>query len=95
MKPSNYMTRALQAKDGRFAVLLGKLGYARDTVEKPSKARDPLDHDGDGRKGGSKPGERGEAIDAQRAAYQAKFGKRPYHGWDAETIAAKIAEAGE
>ena len=28
-----------------------------------------------------------------RAEYQAKFGKKPFHGWDAETLKAKLAEA--
>ena len=28
-----------------------------------------------------------------RAEYQAKIGKRPFHGWDIATIKAKIAEA--
>ena len=30
-----------------------------------------------------------------RAEYQAKIGKRPFHGWDAATIKAKMAEADE
>lgn len=28
-----------------------------------------------------------------RAEYQDKFGKRPFHGWDADTLREKIAEA--
>ncbi len=31
-------------------------------------------------------------IAAIRAEYQEKFGKRPYMGWDAATLSAKIAE---
>lgn len=31
------------------------LGWEPGKVEKPAKARDPLDHDGDGKKGGSAP----------------------------------------
>lgn len=27
-----------------------------------------------------------------RAEYQAKFGKKPFHGWDADTLKAKLAE---
>jgi len=29
-------------------------------------------------------------IKAARAAYQAKFGKKPYHGWDAATLLEKL-----
>ena len=34
-----------------------------------------------------------EEIKALREEYQDVVGKRPYHGWDAETLKAKIAEA--
>lgn len=34
-----------------------------------------------------------DALSALRAEYQEVVGKRPYHGWDAETLRAKIAEA--
>ena len=30
-----------------------------------------------------------------RAEYQTVVGKKPFHGWDAETLKAKIAEAKE
>ena len=30
-----------------------------------------------------------------RAEYQSVFDKRPYHGWDADTLREKIAEASE
>ncbi len=89
MKKSMYMTRALKASDPRFARVLGKLGYERaDVVATPSD-NDPLDHDGDGQKGGSKAPE----LDALRADYQETVGKRAYHGWDIETLKAKIVEA--
>ncbi|UIK05013.1 hypothetical protein [Neorhizobium galegae] len=32
-------------------------------------------------------------ITALRAEYHRVLGKRPFNGWDAETLAAKIAEA--
>lgn len=32
-------------------------------------------------------------IAALRSAYTAKFGKKPFAGWDAETLQAKIAES--
>lgn len=33
-----------------------------------------------------------EDIDALRATYLEVVGKRPFHGWDADTLIAKIAE---
>lgn len=33
------------------------------------------------------------ALKRLRADYQRATGKRPYHGWDAATLRAKIAEA--
>lgn len=52
---------------------------------------DPLDHDGDGEKGGSitAPGD----MKALRAEYQAKFGKRAFNGWDEATLRAKLGDA--
>ena len=32
-------------------------------------------------------------LSALRAEYQETVGKRPYHGWDADTLREKIAEA--
>lgn len=87
MKRSTYMTRALKAHDPRFARVLGRLGYERSDLV----AEDPLDHDGDGRKGGAKS-PAGDDIAALREAYEAKLGKRPFMGWDADTLKAKIAE---
>jgi hypothetical protein len=34
-----------------------------------------------------------EELKALREEYQETVGKRAYHGWDAETLKAKIAEA--
>lgn len=36
-----------------------------------------------------------DALTALRAQYQEVVGKRPFHGWDAETLREKIAEAGQ
>jgi hypothetical protein len=43
------------------------------------RAREPLDPE--------------EELKALREEYQDVVGKRAYHGWDAETLKAKIAEA--
>jgi hypothetical protein len=89
MKSQSYMTRALRARDPRFATILGKLGYGRRDLI----AADPLDHDGDGRRGGSPKHDAGDDLTAARAAYQEAVGKRPFHGWSIDELNAKIAEA--
>lgn len=91
-RPMTYGTRRLKAGDGftaasRDADLLQRLGRAR-YVE-----AEPLDHDKDGRKGGSKVPKKADDLSALRKQYQEVVGKRPFAGWDAETLAAKIAEA--
>ncbi len=52
----------------------------------------PLDHDDDGKAGGSKA-RSGDEVSALRAEYKAKVGRNPFNGWDADTLRAKIAEA--
>lgn len=71
MKHQSYFTRALKAKDPRYARIFGKLGY--DTTQMVADDGEP-------------------DIDALRATYQEVVGKRPYHGWDAATLAQKIAD---
>ncbi len=56
--------------------------------------RHALDHDGDGKPGGSVAPEQTEDLPAIRAEYQRVIGKRPFAGWDAETLKQKIADAG-
>lgn len=57
--------------------------------------RDPLDHDGDGKKGGSdSAAEAAKAeITALRAEYKQKLGKNPFSGWGADDLRRRIAEA--
>jgi len=80
MKKSSYMTRALKASDPRYARVLGKLGYQRGDMQ----ADAPADQ------GSSEPEDELKAV---RDQYETVFNKRPYHGWDIETLKAKIAEA--
>jgi len=92
MKRSGYMTRAMRARDPRFAQVLGRLGYERSDLVADDEARDPFDHDNNARKGGSqKPTD--DDLAELRKVYEVKVGKRPFMGWDAATLAAKIAEA--
>ena len=73
---AGYMDRALKAKDPRFARILGKLGYDRRDMVAADEAGDAPADD----------------LTALRAEYQEAVGKKPYHGWDADTLRAKIAE---
>jgi len=72
MKHQGYVTRALKAKDPRYARILGKLGY--NTTALAAEEVEDLD------------------IDKLRDAYQAVSGKKPFMGWDAVTLMAKIKE---
>jgi hypothetical protein len=80
MKHQAYFTRALKARDPRFARIFDKLGYrttdmvAADQVE-PEPAQTETD------------------VPALRAAYEQALGKKPFPGWDAATLLSKIAEA--
>lgn len=57
------------------------------------KRRDPLDHDGAGKKGGApKPDDAGE-LAALRGEYEAKLGKKPFMGWGSEELQNRIAAA--
>lgn len=92
MKSHSYMTRALRARDPRFANILGKLGYERRDMA-AAEAGGPLEHKSDGQIGGSLNPEASDDLTVLRAEYQEKVGKRPFHGWDEDTLTAKIAEA--
>lgn len=51
-----------------------------------------LDHDKNGQPGGSsKPADAAGDIAALRAEYQTALGKKPFPGWDADTLREKIA----
>lgn len=57
-------------------------------------ARDPLDHDRDGRKGGSeRPEGDADELATLRDEYLTVVGRRPFNGWDAATLREKIAAA--
>lgn len=77
-RQSGYMDRALKARDPRFARVLGKLGYSRSDM---TAASESPEQSGD------------QDLAALREQYQAEVGKKPYHGWDAETLAEKIKAA--
>lgn len=97
MRHSKYMSRALASKDGRFAVVLGKLGHvaplssrSADKVQSigPVPTAGSLDLSSD-------DGQAASELTTLRAEYQAVIGTKPYHGWDSETLRVKIAAAKE
>lgn len=110
-KSMTYATRRLmpgdafeaRPADARLLIAIKKAKADRvpGTVPAPPASlakqlrRDPLDHDGDGRKGGSAAPSQTDDLPKLRAEYFAAFGKRPFNGWDAETLRSKIAEATE
>ncbi|WLS01737.1 hypothetical protein [Shinella oryzae] len=75
---------------GDYLQLL-KASLAVELLDDPGKP-DPLDHDGDGNKGGSKPAEQSDEMAKLRADYIEIVGKKPYHGWSAEELQTKIDE---
>ncbi len=64
---------------------------ADTAMQGPPTPQDPLDHDGDGHKGGSTAPAGGDDLKAARAEYEAVLGKRPFPGWDLATLQEKIA----
>lgn len=54
----------------------------------------PLDHDRDGKPGGSTaPDDPKEALRAKRAEYQLVMKKRPFSGWDIDELNRRMDEA--
>jgi len=73
---------------------LDLLRAARTVDVKPAGGRDPLDHDGDGKKGGSKPARAADdEIQRLRAEYTELTGQKPHHLWKAERLQAEIDKA--
>lgn len=77
MRSQVYMTRALRSADPRYARILSKLGYGR---------RDMVVT------GAPQEAERDD-IKTLREEYQRVIGRKPFNGWDADTLRQKIAAA--
>lgn len=77
MKFNGYYHRALKASDRRYRRVFERMGYGRRDMR---AAEAP------------KPDDEQDGISALRAEYQKAVGRRPYHGWDADELRAKIAE---
>ena len=84
-KALKYATRRLlpddrfTAKNERDARILIGIGKARRAPQAPQK--------------NEQPDEQPDELAELRAEYTEKLGKRPFHGWDADTLREKIAEA--
>lgn len=70
-------------------------GVAVVAPSKATKELPQLDHDGDGKPGGSTSGGDGDDMKALRQEYQEVVGKKAFAGWDADTLRAKMAEAAD
>lgn len=90
-KYSSYATRALKSNDRRYERVFRKMGYLRSDMQ--AEPVHPLDHDADGRKGGSPKVDASDEMTELREEYLSVIGKRPFHGWDADTLRLKIAAA--
>lgn len=56
-------------------------------------AKSPLDHDGDGKPGGSTAPAQTDDLAALRSEYREVVGKKAFPGWDSATLKQKIAAA--
>lgn len=102
-KPFTYATRRLKAgdtfeprnrTDRRVLLALRRAepaeGQASAPSPSPKPAPAPAASHGRGHPGNSTD-DRGADLAKARAEYHTKFGKRPFNGWDADTIRAKVA----
>lgn len=71
-----------------------KLGTWMEEVKAPVSAS-PLDHDGDGKAGGSTAPAPSEELTGLRATYKSLAKKNYFAGWNIATLKAKIAALGE
>jgi len=53
----------------------------------------PLDHDKNGKKGGSPKPAADDDLTAARQEYREALNRQPFHGWDAAELRKRIAEA--
>ncbi|WP_289105832.1 hypothetical protein [uncultured Halomonas sp.] len=79
----DYMTRAMQSRDPRFARILGKLGYERRDMV----AKEPADVEPES----ETPPK--DDLDELRAIYRDISGASPDKRWGLETLRAKISKA--
>lgn len=102
-KKSSYMNRAMRSNDRRFATVLGKMGYARSdiraestTVKAPTpkrKVKEKLVVDPATKEPALVDEDAGRAaLESAREEYTLKIGKRPFMGWDLDTLNERMKE---
>lgn len=100
--PRQYARALLTMKRARIAPQTAPATYSHRAITQTRRvdmqAERPVpaafarfDHDSDGEPGGSKAPPRSEELTALRAQYTAALGKRPFPGWSADVLRAKIA----
>lgn len=78
---------------GDYLQLL-EASMAVKVVDAPASTVDPLDHDGDGKKGGSQPAsDADDEVLRLRAEYTDLTDKKPHHLWRAERLQTEIDKA--
>jgi hypothetical protein len=77
-----YGTRMMRAS-GPTARALIALGRAREVGPRPTAAS----------RAACAPAASADDLPALRAAYLEKVGKKPFNGWDADTLKTKLAQA--
>jgi hypothetical protein len=77
----SYFDRAVKSRDPRFRRVLEKLGYGTRAMQAESMVEAVAEP------------ETSEDIADIRAEYERLIGRRPFMGWDIETLRAKIDEA--
>jgi hypothetical protein len=75
---NSYMDRALRHPDRRYAQILQGLGYRTRHLVARAKPQEPV--------------QPVSVMAELRAEYFALIGKRPFTGWDAETLLRKMDE---
>lgn len=82
--------------DERLLLATKRAVIARPEVDlppPPAALLAQLDHDHNGKPGGSAAPDHTDEIKALREEYQEKLGKRPFLGWNAEELRRRIAAA--
>lgn len=84
-------------RDGQILVAVGKArraGKVPAPAEKIVQKFHPLDHDQNGKKGGSKPqSAASDALKKLRADYTEVVGKKPHHSWGEAELQRRIDAA--
>lgn len=92
-------TKTFQPDNPASVKRIPSLTVRADTGDLPPPPADlrttiaQLDHDRDGKPGGSKAAPVSDNLPALRAEYQAKLGKKPFPGWPAEELRRRIDAA--